>query len=100
MSGWMHPGMYSGFAYGPGMGEVKLKSESRDAMVYIDGAYAGTADKLKSMWLEPGAYNVELRTDNGDKFERRVYVLSGKTLQLRAELKPPQAKSGDKEGRP
>jgi hypothetical protein len=87
-SPWIHPGLYTGFAYQPNMGEVKLKSPVRDAAVYIDGAYAGPAEKLKSLWLEPGVYKIELRDTAGQRFERRVYVLTGKTLDLRAKLEP------------
>jgi hypothetical protein len=87
-SPWLHPGLYTGFGYQPNMGELKLNSSDKDAAVYIDGAYAGPAEKLKSMWLEPGAYNIELRDPAGLRFERRVYVLTGKTLQLRAKLEP------------
>jgi hypothetical protein len=69
------------------MGEVKVSSAPKDSLVYIDGAYAGLAGKLKSMWLEPGAYN--LRILAGDQsYEKRIYVLSGKTLELQAALKP------------
>lgn len=83
--GWLHPGFYSGFARQPNMGEVKLKEASRDADVYLDGAYAGTAQKLKSMWLEPGVYNLELRS--GDRaYQKRIYVLSGKTMELHPQL--------------
>jgi hypothetical protein len=86
---WFHPGYVTGFGYGPGMGEVKLKSTSGDAVVLIDGAYAGEAKKLKSMWLEPGVYNVEVRGDAGGTFSKRIYVLSGKTLQIEAKLNVP-----------
>ena len=81
----VHPGFYNGFAYGPGMGEVKLHAP-RDSGVYVDGAYAGPANKLKSMWLQPGVYNLEVRDASGASYEKRVYVLSGKTLDLRARL--------------
>jgi hypothetical protein len=80
-----HPYYYSGFARGPNMGEVKLKAEPRQAQVYIDGAYAGQVSDLKSMWLDPGAYNLEVKSE-GKSFERRIYVLSGKTLRIDAEL--------------
>jgi hypothetical protein len=83
--GWLHPGFYSGFARQPNMGEIKLKEPSKDAEVYLDGAYAGTVQKLKNMWLEPGVYNLELRS--GDRvFRKRIYVLSGKTMELRPEM--------------
>lgn len=82
---YLHPGFLTGFPYGPTLGEVKLKSEDKNAWVYLDGALAGRADKLKSMWLEPGAYHLEVRS--GDKtFGQKVYVLSGKTLKLTADL--------------
>lgn len=86
-----HPFYGSGFARGPNMGEIKLQTVQKSAEVYLDGAYAGTAGDLKTMWLEPGAYNLEVRAD-GASFQRRVYVLSGKTLRIQpkfvAEDKP------------
>jgi hypothetical protein len=86
-SPYIHSGLYSGFAYRADMGEVKLAASDQDASVYIDGAYAGPANKLKTLWLDPGAYNLELRDTSGQRFERRIYVLTGKTLQIRAQLK-------------
>jgi hypothetical protein len=47
------------------------------------------------MWLEPGAYNIELR-DQNSSFRRRVYVLSGQTVDLRAEL----SADSDKKAKP
>ena len=80
---WVHPGFYSGFAYGPGMGEIKIQTPDKSAAVYIDGALAGSAGKLKNIWLEPGAY--EMSIQSGDReFRKKVYVLSGKTLTLDA----------------
>jgi hypothetical protein len=79
------PGYYTGFAYQPSMGAVKLEVADKNALVYLDGALAGRADKLKQIWLNPGAYNLELRT--GDRSAtRRIYVLSGKTLRVTPEL--------------
>src|SRR5262245_30748302 len=53
-----HPYFGTGFAQGPDMGQVKLQTFSKDAEVYLDGAYAGVAGDLKSMWLKPGAYDL------------------------------------------
>jgi len=79
------PGYYSGFAYQPNMGAVKLEGADKNALVYLDGALAGRADKLKQMWLDPGAYKLELRT--GDRSAtQRIYVLSGKTLKVTPEF--------------
>jgi hypothetical protein len=82
---YFHPGYFHGFGYGPAMGEIKLKSDDKAAWVYLDGALAGKADKLKNMWLEPGAYNLEVRS-GAKRFGQKVYVLSGKTLRLTADL--------------
>ena len=83
---YLHPGLYTGFGHGPGLGEVKLAEVDKAASVYLDGGYAGPAAKLKSMWLEPGVYNLEVRDTSGGKFERKIYVLTGKTLQVRAQV--------------
>ena len=80
---YAYPGFYTGYAYRQGMGQVKLQTDNKDAYVYLNGALAGQAGKLKSMWLDPGAYNLEVRSGNR-KFTERIYVLSGKTLKLAA----------------
>jgi hypothetical protein len=85
--GFFHPGYFTGFRQGPGMGEVKIRGEVRDAEVYLDGAFAGTADKLKSMWLEAGAYDLELRAPD-ETYKKRIYVLTGKRLDLRPVFRP------------
>ena len=82
------PYSYTGFARGPNMGEIKLRTGQRSAEVFLDGAYAGVASDLKDIWLSPGAYDLEVRAPNHAPFTRRVYVLSGKTLRIQAALKP------------
>lgn len=84
-SPYIHPGFYTGFGFQPAMGQVKIQTPERDAWVYLDGALAGRADKLKTMWLEPGKYTVELR--RGDRSAgQNIYVLSGKTLKVTPEM--------------
>jgi len=85
-----HPGYFTGFAYAPNLGEVKLKTECHDAEVLVNGAYAGTARERKSMWLEPGAYDIEIALAGYEPFKKRIYVLSGRTLTLAAALEPAQ----------
>jgi hypothetical protein len=53
--GYLYPAGY--FNYNDGKGEVRL-SAPKQADVYLDNAYAGKAEKLKSIWLEPGAYDL------------------------------------------
>jgi hypothetical protein len=73
-------------SYGNGKGEVRLAAEPKDAAVYLDGAYAGTANRLKSIWLDPGAYDLSVSAKGRDSFQERIYVLSGKVLKLTAKL--------------
>ena len=76
----------AGFAYGPDKGEVKLNANPKDAQVFLDGAYAGTASHLKSMWLTSGAYNLSVSMPGREPFQQRIYVLSGKSLKIDAKL--------------
>ena len=83
---YIHPGFYTGFGYGPSLGEVKLQAADKSSWIYIDGALAGRAEKLKTMWLEPGAYSLEVRGGQGHPdevlYSQKIYVLSGKTFKL------------------
>lgn len=81
---YFYPGYFTGFAYQPNMGEVKLVTPAKAGEVFLNGAYAGEVSKLKSMWLDPGAYNLEIRNGSQSLYERRIYVLTGKTLRIRA----------------
>jgi hypothetical protein len=81
-------------ASGPGyaMGQVKFQVEPKTAEVLIDGAYAGTVASLKSnLWLEPGAYNLCIKSAGHADYCRRIYVLSGKNLAVLAKLPPVHA---------
>jgi hypothetical protein len=83
-----YPGYVSGFGHADGKGEVKLTDAPKNAKVYLDGAYAGTADHLKHIWLDPGAYNLAVATPDHGTFEQRIYVLSGKTVKIAANQAP------------
>jgi len=74
------------FAYGADKGQIELKADPKDAAVYIDEAYAGTVQRLKNMWLDPGAYDISIRAAGREPFQQRVYVLTGKTLNINAKL--------------
>jgi hypothetical protein len=81
------------FGRNDGRGEVKIILEPRTldprlAEVYLDNAFAGTADHLKSMWLEPGAYDLSVFSRDGTAYRRRIYVLSGRSLKIAAKLDP------------
>jgi len=80
------------FRYGDGRGEIRLSAEPKEAKVYINGAYAGTVDKLKTLWLDPGAYDLTVSAAGREDFHQRLYVLSGKSLKISAKLDPEQTK--------
>lgn len=97
---WWNPfwGLYPAFpagyfSQGDGKGELKLNGVPGNAAVYLNGGYAGTADHLKRFWLDPGVYDLEVSLPGGRRYERRVYVLTGKTLHI--EPKPMPGKQGE-----
>lgn len=69
-------------------GKVKLQASPKDAYVYINGAYAGTARQLKSFPLVSGAYDLEVKASGYRTFHKRIYILSNRTLHIAAHLKP------------
>ena len=84
--GFYPPFPVGSFSQGNGKGELKLSGVPKNASVYVNGSYAGTADRLKSFWLDPGAYDLEISVPGGRRYEQRVYVLTGKTLHIDAKL--------------
>ena len=81
--------VYSGsLAYAEDKGQVKLTADPKTAEVHIDGGYAGTADQLKTMWLDSGAYDLSLSAKGRKAFHQRIYILSRKSLKVLARLEP------------
>jgi len=82
-------GRYSGPSYVvpvPQTGEVKLETHMKDALVYVDGGYAGTAGKLKHFDLRPGNHDIELRDSSGETlFRERVNVILDKTTDVKVD---------------
>jgi hypothetical protein len=58
----------------------------KNAEVFVNGAFAGTTHDAKSMYLRPGAYNIEIRELGTTKFVQQVYVVPGRTMHLRPQL--------------
>jgi hypothetical protein len=87
---WGNPywGVYPYYGYYgvPATGDLKFDTKDKDAQVYIDGAYAGTIGKLKTMHLRPGAYNIEVREQGRTELDQKVYIAAGKTLHLNPDL--------------
>ena len=84
--GWGYDPGYWGYYDTAREGRVQIKTNRKDAVVNINGAYAGTAGDLKSIWLEPGTYDFDIRVSGAEPFNTRIYVLAGKTVKLRPEF--------------
>lgn len=80
---------YGYYGYGPATGAVKFDTKVKDAEVYVNGAYAGSIGKLKTMNFRPGSYDIEVRQAGQSQFDKKVYVAAGKTLHLNPELRTP-----------
>ena len=66
-------------------GFVKIKTERKDASVFIDGGFADKIAKAKKYALRPGNHDVELRDSDGRTiYQERVAVTVGKTTELHA----------------
>jgi hypothetical protein len=91
---------YGPYGYYPGrpLGEVHIKSPDAKAQIYINGAFAGRAHDLKTLYLAPGTYNIEQRIGT-DVQKERVYVLANRSLKIEFD-KPGVAHSGAPNGTP
>ncbi len=79
---WGPPYPYT-YVPAPYSGDVKLKTDMKDASVYVDGGYAGKASKLKRFSLRAGTHDIELRDSEGHTFFRqRIQVIVGKTTEV------------------
>jgi hypothetical protein len=84
--GWYGPYWGPAYAVVPYTGQVKIKTNDKNAAVFVDGGYAGQAAKLKKFALRPGAHDIELRDPRGHAFyQERVQVIPGKTLEIHAD---------------
>ena len=78
------------YAYPPdymaaNFGFVKIKTDRKDASVFIDGGFADKVAKAKKYALRPGNHNVELRDSDGRTiYQERVAITLGKTTELHA----------------
>src|SRR5215472_12932312 len=76
------------YAYPPdymasNFGYVKIKTDNKDASVWVDGGFADKIEKAKKFALRPGTHDIELRDSDGRTlFHEKVAVLVGKTTKL------------------
>jgi hypothetical protein len=106
--GWYDPFLWGGLGYGafypyptlwpngywlaanpsPPLGTVRLRVTPPQARVTIDSAFAGTVEELRDLRLPPGAYLVQFDLEGFQIQQRKIYVLSGKTMRLDVTLRP------------
>ena len=86
--GFYSPNPAADLGYAENKGEVRLTGAPKSAKIYLDNAYAGTADQLKRMWLDPGAYDLAVSMPGRQTFRERLYILSGKVLKVAADQTP------------
>jgi hypothetical protein len=97
--GYAGPYGYAPYGYpGRSLGEVHIKSPDAKAEIYINGAFAGRAHDLKTLYLAPGTYNIEQRIGT-DVQKERVYVLANRSLKIEFD-KPGVAHNGTPNGPP
>jgi hypothetical protein len=78
--GYAGSGPY-GYSAGRPLGELHIKSPDGKAQIYINGALAGRAHDLKTLYLAPGTYNIEQRIGS-DVQKQHVYVLANRSLKI------------------
>lgn len=78
------------YAYPPdymaaNFGYVKIKTNRKDASVFVDGGFADKVEKVKKFALRPGTHDIELRDSDGRTlYKERVAIIIGKTTELHA----------------
>jgi len=66
-------------------GYVKIKTDRKDASVFVDGGFADKVEKAKKFALRPGNHEIELRDSDGRTlYKQQIAVIVGKTTELRS----------------
>jgi len=80
--GWANPYWGYGPYYYEDKGTIKIKDHDKSDQVYINGAFAGIAEKMKNIKLDPGQYTIQIRRQGNELLNRSVYVIAGKTVEI------------------
>jgi hypothetical protein len=94
-----YPGYYS-YSY---FGEVRTEVKPKQATVYVDGAYVGTADSFDGWWqrlqLEPGPHRVVFRAPGYVPYAITIQSIPGQDVKIKQQLQPGQDVISDEEMR-
>ena len=63
-------------------GKVKIHDSVKTDTVFLNGAFAGSAHDLKSLKLNPGNYQLEVRREGRNILDSTLYVVTGKTVHI------------------
>ncbi len=70
-------------------GELRIRAWPRDATVYVDGQFQGTARDITLLQLHPGRHTIEVVRPGFRPQEREVEISRGETRQLAVTLQRP-----------
>lgn len=93
--GYYDPWFYGGYGYPRSFsysydGGVRLKVKPKDALVYVDGYYAGRVDDFNGIFqelrLESGPHHIEIREDGYEPLEFDVRIEPGRKITYSGEL--------------
>jgi hypothetical protein len=87
--GFYGGGYYGGYAYDDG-GDVRVLVDPSETRVFVDGAYAGTADEFDGLFqrlhVAPGRHEIALKLEGYRTHRMRVYVPYAGTLKLHHDM--------------
>lgn len=96
---WSGPPPSPGMPPGPELAVVSIKVRPKDARVYLDDRFVGRARYLDGkpgyLYLEPGAYRLELRLDGHQTLVMGVEASSACRYDLKHRLQKSGAKASD-----
>jgi hypothetical protein len=97
---WRYPSYYWGYPYpyygtpydlyDDSFGDIRTKVTPKDAEIYVDGYYAGTADDFDGIFqrlhTEVGGHTITMRLDGYRTETQNVYVSPRSTIDVTASL--------------
>jgi hypothetical protein len=86
-----YPNYFTNYPKRADKGALKLKIDPPHAQVFLDGGYAGTADRLKNIPLQTGVHDLLITAEHRAPFRQRLYILTGRTLRVSSMLEPQRA---------
>jgi hypothetical protein len=94
--GFYDPWFYGGYGYPRPFsysydGGIRLKVKPKEALVYVDGYYAGRVDDFNGVFqklrLESGPHHIEIREDGYEPLELDVRIEPGRKITYSGELR-------------